>query len=73
MQIHLASNRDTEDVDAELPAPVTPVLDFSGRVVRGRYRLRTWNRRLPPATQIVDVGAGPPVTAELTVAAGAAR
>jgi plastocyanin len=39
----------------------------------GRYRLRTWNRRLPPATQIVEVGAGSPVTAELTVAAGAAR
>jgi plastocyanin len=39
----------------------------------GRYRLRTWNRRLPPATQIVDVGTGPPVTAELTVAAGSAR
>lgn len=39
----------------------------------GRYRLRTWNRRLPPATQIVDVGTGPPVTAELTVATGSAR
>ncbi len=39
----------------------------------GRYRLRTWNRRLPPVTQIVDVGAGPPTLAELTVAAGAAR
>ena len=39
----------------------------------GRYRLRTWNRRLPPAAQVVDVGAGPPVTAELVVAAGAAR
>lgn len=39
----------------------------------GRYRLRTWNRRLPPATQVVEVGAGPPTLAELSVAAGAAR
>ena len=39
----------------------------------GHYRLRTWNRRLPPAAQIVDVGAGPPTLAELTVAAGAAH
>jgi len=37
----------------------------------GRYRLRTWNRRLPPASQLVDVGASPVVVAELVVAAEA--
>ena len=35
----------------------------------GKYRLRTWNRRLPPVTQLVDVGAGAPVVTELVVAA----
>ncbi len=35
----------------------------------GRYRLRTWNRRLPPASRLVEVGAGAPVVAELVVAA----
>jgi plastocyanin len=35
----------------------------------GKYRLRTWNRRLPPATQLVDVGGGA-VTANLVVATG---
>jgi plastocyanin len=39
----------------------------------GRYRLRTWNRRLPPAAQVVDVGASAPALAELSVAAGAAH
>lgn len=38
-----------------------------------RYRLRTWNRRLPPASQLVDVGSGPPATAELSLAASVAR
>ena len=36
----------------------------------GRYRLRTWNRRLPPASQVVDVGSDKPVTADLVVASG---
>jgi plastocyanin len=35
----------------------------------GRYRLRTWNRRLPPASQVVDVGSDA-VTADLVVASG---
>jgi plastocyanin len=35
----------------------------------GKYRLRTWNRRLPPVSQLVDVGAGAPAVAELMVAA----
>ena len=35
----------------------------------GSYRLRTWNRRLPPATQLVSVTGGP-VTANLVVASG---
>jgi len=39
----------------------------------GRYRLRTWNRRLPPASQLVDVGAGAPAVAELVVATDASR
>jgi plastocyanin len=33
----------------------------------GKYRLRTWNRRLPPASQLVEVGTGS-VTADLRVA-----
>ncbi|MFI5317432.1 MAG: hypothetical protein ACHQ6T_17160 [Myxococcota bacterium] len=36
----------------------------------GKYRLRTWNRRLPPVSQLVEVGTGKPVTADLVVAAG---
>ncbi len=39
----------------------------------GKYRLRTWNRRLPPASQLVDIGAGPPAVAELVVAADGTR
>jgi len=39
----------------------------------GRYRLRTWNRRLPPAAQVIDVRADAPALAELSVAAGATR
>ncbi len=35
----------------------------------GKYRLRTWNRRLPPASQLVEVGSGV-VTADLVVASG---
>jgi hypothetical protein len=35
----------------------------------GTYRLRTWNRRLPPASQVVQVSGGP-VTANLVVASG---
>jgi plastocyanin len=38
----------------------------------GRYRLRTWNRRLPPAAKIVEVGSGAPTLAELSLAAGGA-
>ena len=39
----------------------------------GRYRLRTWNRRLPPASQLVDIGPGAPVVTELVVAADDSR
>ena len=39
----------------------------------GRYRLRTWNRRLPPASQLVEVGPGAPVVTELVVAADDSR
>ena len=39
----------------------------------GKYRLRTWNRRLPPASQVVDVGVGTPAVAELVVAADGSR
>jgi plastocyanin len=35
----------------------------------GTYRLRTWNRRLPPASQVVQVNGGA-VTANLVVASG---
>jgi plastocyanin len=35
----------------------------------GKYRMRTWNRRLPPASQLVDVTGGS-VKADLLVAAG---
>ncbi len=35
----------------------------------GKYRLRTWNRRLPPASQLVEVGPGDAVVTELVVAA----
>jgi plastocyanin len=38
-------------------------------VPAGKYRLRTWNRRLPPASQLVEVGPGEPVVTELVVAA----
>jgi plastocyanin len=38
-------------------------------VPAGKYRLRTWNRRLPPASQLVEVGTGV-VTADLVVASG---
>ena len=38
----------------------------------GRYRLRTWNRRLPPASQLVEIGSGP-ATADVVVAGGAAH
>ena len=37
----------------------------------GTYRLRTWNRRLPPASQLVEVGASAPAVAVLVVAADA--
>jgi plastocyanin len=44
--------------------------DFTIRdVPPGTYRLRTWNRRLPPASQVVQVNSGP-VTANLVVASG---
>jgi len=39
-------------------------------VPSGKYRLRTWNRRLPPASQLVEVTGGA-VTADLLVASGA--
>jgi plastocyanin len=35
----------------------------------GRYRLRTWNRRLPPASQLVEIGEGA-ATANIVVAGG---
>jgi plastocyanin len=35
----------------------------------GRYRLRTWNRRLPPASQLVEIGGGA-ATADIVVAGG---
>jgi plastocyanin len=38
-------------------------------VPAGKYRLRTWNRRLPPVSQVVDVGGGS-LTANLVVASG---
>jgi plastocyanin len=38
----------------------------------GHYRLRTWNRRLPPVSQRVEVKAADVVTTNLVVAAGAA-
>jgi plastocyanin len=37
----------------------------------GKYRLRTWNRRLPPVSQPVEVKSSDVVTANLVVAAGA--
>jgi len=39
----------------------------------GHYRLRTWNRRLPPASQLVVVGPGAPVVTDLVVATGDSR
>jgi plastocyanin len=39
----------------------------------GKYRLRTWNRRLPPASQVVEVGPGGDVVTELVVAADDTR
>ncbi|HTO69618.1 MAG TPA: hypothetical protein VMR31_07125 [Myxococcota bacterium] len=38
----------------------------------GRYRLRTWNRRLPPVSQAIEVKTSSRVTANLVVAAGGA-
>ena len=38
----------------------------------GKYRLRTWNRRLPPASQLVEIGTGA-ATADIVVAGGAAH
>jgi len=38
----------------------------------GTYRLRTWNRRLPPASQLVEIGGGA-ATADIVVAAGGTR
>jgi plastocyanin len=35
----------------------------------GKYRLRTWNRRLPPASQLVEIGGGA-ATADIVVAGG---
>jgi plastocyanin len=60
------------------PSPLFAVAAADGSfalrdVPTGKYRLRTWNRRLPPASQLVDVGAGPPVVTELLVAAGGSR
>jgi plastocyanin len=42
-------------------------------VPAGKYRLRTWNRRLPPASQLVEVGGAAPVVTELVVAADDSR
>ena len=40
-------------------------------VPAGKYRLRTWNRRLPPAAQLIEVGpGGGVVTANVVVAPG---
>ncbi len=40
-------------------------------VPAGKYRLRTWNRRLPPASQLIEVGpGGGVVTANVVVAPG---
>lgn len=36
----------------------------------GRYRLRTWNRRLPPASEPIEVKGSEAVTANLVVASG---
>lgn len=48
--------------------------DFALRdVPPGKYRLRTWNRRLPPASQLVQVGADAPVVTELVVASDGSR
>ena len=38
----------------------------------GHYRLRTWNRRLPPASQLVEIGSGA-ATADVVVAGSAAH
>lgn len=55
-------------------AVASPDGDFALREVPpGKYRLRTWNRRLPPTSQLVEVGARAPVVTELIVASGGAR
>jgi plastocyanin len=36
----------------------------------GKYRLRTWNRRLPPVSELIEVDGGKAVTANLVVASG---
>lgn len=48
--------------------------DFALRdVPPGKYRLRTWNRRLPPSSQVVEVGTSGPVVTQLVVASDVTR
>jgi plastocyanin len=52
-------------------AVVGPHGEFAIRdVPAGKYRLRTWNRRLPPVSQLVEVDGEKVVTADLVVASG---
>ena len=54
-------------------AVAEPDGDFALRdVPPGKYRLRTWNRRLPPSSQLVEVGSGAPVETRLIVASDGA-
>lgn len=72
--IHESMNATIFVSPSSLFAVAKPSGDFTIRdVPPGKYRLRTWNRRLPPASQLVDVGSGEPVVANLFVAADAPR
>jgi plastocyanin len=54
------------------PSPYFDVVDESGSfeirdVPAGRYRLRTWNERLPEAVRVVQVGAAAPAFVEIRI------
>lgn len=72
--IHESMNATIFVAPSSLFALASPSGAFEIRdVPPGSYRLRTWNRRLPPASQLVEVGAVVPAQARLIVAAGESR
>ena len=72
--IHESMNATIFVAPSSFFAVAGPRGEFSIRdVPPGTYRLRTWNRRLPPSSQIVEVGADAPAVAEVVVATDASH